>query len=341
MTMAVITLRRVSARGLSHTPEVDLLESGDKREPVALRRRLRSGAATRLPPWAVALVAGALVATGIGGASAAVELRAERAREAARVQVDVLPVGGSSSTVGGVARGELRLLLVNQQDRRVQLGALQVEVEGLRVLQVEPPFEQPLGPREERAYRVAFVVPDCSRLVLPGAVLVSLSVDGGPLQRQQVPVREPDDQAETGGVALGACPPSSRGARPGTPTDVAARPAGGSSQRSGAGAQGVARLEVRNAGAPLQLLTVSGEIPGVAFGDVRIEGGRSVETDGLVIVRLSFRIPDCRALRPAGRLLLTVSRRGAVQELALSAVAEPEGGVGPQITLPVVYRACA
>jgi hypothetical protein len=339
--MAVITLRRVSAGALSHTPEVDLLESGDEREPVALGQRLRSAAATRPPSWVVALVAAALLTTGIGGARVAGELRAERAREAARVQVDVLPVGSPSSTVGGVARGSLRLLLVNQQDRRVRLRALQVEVEGLRVLRVEPPFGGSLGPQEERDYRVAFVVPDCSQLVLPGAVLVSLSADDGPLQQQQVSVREPADQAEAGGVALGACPPSARGASPGTPTDVAARPAGGSSERSGAGAQGVARVEVRNAGAPLQLLAVTGEIPGVSFGDVRIEGGRSVETDGLVIVRLQFRIPDCRALRPAGRLVLTVSRRGAVQELALSTVAEPEGGVGPRITLPVVYRACA
>jgi hypothetical protein len=339
--MAVITLRRVSARGLSHTPEVDLLESGDEREAVPLGQRLRSATATRLPAWAVALVAVALLATAVAGASLAGDLRAERAREAARVHVDVLPVGSSSSTVGGVARGELRLLLVNQQDRVVRLGELQIQVEGLRVTQIEPPFGSTLGPREERSFRVAYVVPDCSRLVLPGKVLASLSAGDGPLQPQQVPVREPADQAEAGGVALGACPPSSRGARPGTPTDVAARPAGGSSQRVGAGAQGVARVEIRNAGAPLQLLAVSGEIPGVIFGDVRIEGGRSVETDGLVIVRLQFRIPDCRALRPAGRLVLTVSRRGAVQELALSTVAEPEGGVGPRVTLPVVYRACA
>lgn len=339
--MAVITLRRVSAAGLSHTPEVDLLESGDERESVPLGQRVRSAVTARLPVWAVGLVGLVVAGATLGGFLAAGDLRAERAREAARVQVDVVPLGSPSSTVGGVARGELRLLLVNQRDRRVQLGALQVEVEGLRVVGVEPAFGQSLGPLEERDYRIAFVVPDCSRLVLPGSVLVSLSAEGSPQQRQQVFVREPADQAEAGGVSLGACPPSSRGTRPGTPTDVAARPAGGSSQRVGAGAQGLARLEVRNAGDPLQLLSVTGEIPGVAFGDVRIEGGRSVETDGLVIVRLQFQIPDCSKLRPAGRLVLTVSRRGAVQELALSAVAEPEGGVGPQITLPVVYRACA
>ena len=313
---------------------MDLLESGDEREPRSLRD-------VRLPAWAVALIgvlAVAVAAAGVGTVSAERDLQA---REAARLEVDVRPAGTSSTTVRGVARGELSLLLVNRREQRVRLGALRIAVEGLQVTSVTPAFGKPLGPFEERLFTIGFLVPDCSQLVLPGRLTVSLAADGQPVERRDVAVVDPDLRSPgRSGFTLGGCPPSARGRSAGTSTDVAVRPAGGTVERDGLGAVGALRLEVRNAGPPLQLVSYTGEVPGVTFTERRIDGGRSIDTDGLVVVRLAFRIEDCAALQPAGRLVLVVRRGGAQQELGLRAVAEPEAGVGPQVDLGLLFGAC-
>lgn len=307
---------------------MDLLESGDERErhPV------------RLPPWAVPLIA-VLAACVLGGGVVAVaQDRQVQAREAARLDVEVRPAGTTSTTVRGVAQGELSLLLVNRREGRVRLGALRLLVDGLRVTSVSPAFGKPLGPFEERLFTIGVLVPDCSALVLPGRLSVSLAADGQPVQRREVAVVGPDQSAP--GFTFSGCPPSARGRGAGTATDVAVRPAGGSTQREGAGAQGALRLEVRNAGPRLQLLSITGQVPGVRFTPRVIDGGRSIDTDGLVVVRLAFTIDDCAAVQPAGRLVLVVERAGAQQELGLRAVAEPEAGVGPQVSLGLLFRAC-
>lgn len=318
-----------------------MLESGDERPPRPLAERVRDVVAARLPTWLVALVAVAVLATGTGGVVAAAGQSRERAVEAARVVVDVVPIGISSTTVRGVARGELELLLLNRRDRRVRLGALKFAVEGLRVDRVQPAFGKPLGPYEERVFRISFVVPDCRRLVLPGVLTVSLAGDGRPLEQREVAVndaRDPAGAADT--VRIAACPPSARGAVPGAATDVGVRSAGGESARRGVGAEGFARLEVRNAGRPVQLLSVDAEVPGVQFVPRVIDEGRSIGTDELVIVRLAFRIPDCARFARIGRVVLRIERFGAEQEVGLRAVSEPIAGAGPQVDLRVVLDAC-
>ena len=318
-----------------------MLQSGDEREARPLGDRARDLLAVRLPRWLVALVAVAALATGSAGVGVAADASRERAAEAARVVVDVVPIAISSTTVRGVARGELELLLLNRREGRVRLGALRFAVEGLTVQRVQPAFGKPLGPYEERVFTVSFVVPDCRRLVLPGVLTVSLAGDGRPLEQREVAVndaRDPNGAADT--VRLGACPPSARGAEPGTPTDVGLRSAGGQSRRTGAGAEGVARLEVRNAGPRVRLFSVDAEVPGVQFVPRLIEGGRSIDTEELVIVRLAFRVPDCARLVESGRVVLRLGRFGSVQEVGLRAVSEPIGGAGPQVDLRVVFNAC-
>ncbi len=204
-----------------------------------------------------------------------------------------------------------------------------------------PAYGKPLEGYEERLFTIGFVVPDCTRLVLPGRLLVSVAGDGQPVQRRELAVVDPDLRSPgRGGFTLGGCPPSARGRSAGTSTDLGVRPAGGTAERDGAGARGVLRLEVRNAGPPLQLLSITGEVPGVRFTAREVDGGRSIDTDGLVIVRLAFTIEDCSALQPAGRLVMVVERFGAQQELGLRAVAEPEAGVGPQVDLGLLFDAC-
>ena len=313
---------------------MDLLESGDEREPWSVR-------GVRLPTWAVALIGVLAVAvTGAGVVAGLAGLR-EQAREAAGLAVDVRPAGTSSTTVRGVARGELSLLLINRRESRVRLGQLRLAVEGLRVTSVEPAFGKPLGPFEERLFSIGFVVPDCSRLVLPGRLTVSLVGDGQPVQRRELAVSDPDLRSPgREGFTFNGCPPSARGRSAGTADDIGIRPFGGTAQRVGPGARGVLRLEVRNAGPPVQLLSLGAEVVGVRVTPRVIPEGRSIETDGSIVVSLPFTIEDCRALRPAGRLVLVVERAGAQQELGLRAVAEPEAGVGPQVNLALLFGAC-
>lgn len=317
---------------------MDLLESGDEREQ---RRLLRAALAARLPAWALAALGVLVLATLGGGLAGAVHVAREQEREAARPLVDVRPGRPTSSTVGGVARGRLALLLVNRRDRPVAVGQVEVAVEGLRVLSVEPDVDRPLGPREERTLRISFLVSSCDALVLPGTLSLVLLAQGQPVERLEVPVVEPGEGAPPGAVTLGACPASARGRDAGTPTDVGVRPAGGSARRTGAGAEGFARLEIRNVGTPLRLLAFDAQVPGVRFTPRVLDGGgRTLETDGLVRVRLPFRIEDCRALQKTGRLVLRVERFGGVQELGLRVTAEPAAGLGPQVDLRVVLDAC-
>jgi hypothetical protein len=320
---------------------VDLLESGDEREQ---RQLLRSALVARLPAWTVGVVAVLVLGTLGGGVAGAVQVSRALQREAARPEVDVLPdrASSSSTTVAGVARGRIGLRLVNRRDRPVSVGQLEVGVEGLRVLQVEPDASRPLGPREQRRLRISFVVPSCDALVLPGTLSLVLVAQGRPFERKQVPVVDPDAaDPPPGALTLGACPASARGAAAGTPTDIGVRPAGGSSRRTGAGAEGLARLEIRNVGSPLRLLSVDAEVPGVLFTPRVLDGGgRTLETDGLVRVRLAFRVEDCRALQKSGRLVLRVERFDGVQELGLRVTAEPAARVGPQVDLRVVLDSC-
>jgi hypothetical protein len=314
---------------------VDLLESGDEREPVRLGTLL----AARPPGWAVATLAvGLALVLGAGVlAAVAVDRRLERA--AARPDVAVQLVDGSSSTVGGVARGTLELRLVNRgrDEVRVELG---FEVEGLWVTGARPDPIGLLPPGAQREVRVAYRVPSCAALVLPGRLLVSARSDQQTVQRV-LPVVDPRiGRPSQDALRLGACPPSSRGAVPGEPTDIGARPAGGDVRRAGAGAEGTARLEVRNGGPPVRLLSVDARVPGVVFTPRVLAGGLELPPDGLAIVTLRFRIADCRRLQQTGWLVLRVERFGGVQELGLRLTAEPAGGLGPQAPLPLVLGAC-
>lgn len=317
--MAVITRRTYRWATLAG---VDLLESGDEREPLSVVALAR-----RVPPW---VVAPGLVAVLLAGLVVAVDER----REAARPDVAVRLLDGRSSTVAGVARGSLELLLVNRRDRPARLGGLVLEVEGLRVTALQPEPTGDLRAYGEQRVRVTYTIPSCASLVLPGTLV--LRVDD---EQERVPVVEAGSGSE--GIELGSCPLSARGERPGEPTDVGARAAGGTSRRVGDAVEGVARLEVRNAGPPVRLLSVDADVPGVVVTPRVLDGGRTIVTDGLVVIGLRFRVADCAALGSTGRLVLRVERFGGVQELSLRVAAEPGGGGGPQVRLPVVLDACA
>ena len=301
---------------------MDLLESGDEREPVSLAVLAR-----RVPPWAVA---SGLVAVLLAGLVAAVDQR----RQAARPDVAVRLLDARSSTVGGVARGSLELLLVNRRDRPVEVGGLAVVVEGLRVTGALV-LPRELGAYAEHRVTVPYLVPSCASLVLPGMLVLQA---GG--EQHRVPVVDARAEPDGDEIRFGSCPPSARSPRPGEPTDVGARAAGGTSRRVGVTVTGVARLEVRNDGPPVRLLSVDADVPGVVVTPRVLAGGRTIVTDGLVVIGLRFRVPDCSELGGPGRLVLRVERFGGVQELSLRLTRQPGTGPGPQVRLPVVLDAC-
>lgn len=335
--MAVITPGTYPRAPCTTLARVDVLVSGDEREQVPVSVRVRRALRRRPPGWAVGVLSLALLIGLVGGGLAARAQRAEQARQAVRVDAEVSPGRATSSTVRGVARGELVVLVDNRRDVPVRIEGVLVDVPGLEVLDVDVAPGEEVAGGQSRSVRVRFVVQDCSQLALPGSMVVSLATPGGPVVQQLLRVLDPDDGQE-GGVRLGACPDSARNDPPGRPTDVGVRPSGGTAQRDGAGASGVALLEVRNGGDRVQLLSVEARVPGVAFDQRRLGDGRSLVTDEVVVLRLGYRIPDCAALERTGEVVLRVERSGGVQELTLDAVDGP--GAPGRLDLRVVLEAC-
>lgn len=318
---------------------VDLLESGDERESRRLVPTLQAALAVRPPAWVVAVLVVAALSTLGAGLAGAAQVSAALDREAARVDVELRSDGSSSTTVDGVARGTLAVVLVNRRGNRAALERLEVVVEGLRA--TVPELGPPLEPFEQRPLRVPFLVPACDRLVLPGTLALSVRAPGQPLRRLELPVVDPREEGDgAAGIPLGACPPNARAGSPGEATDIGVRPAGGAARRAGAGAGGSVRLEIRNGGQPFRLLAVDARVPGVAFTPRVLQGGRTLETEELVLVRLAFTVPECSRLQPSGWVVLRIERFGSVQELGLRITAEPAAGLGPQLRLPVVLDAC-
>lgn len=241
--MAVITPRTYPRARCTTLAKVDLLESGDDRDEVPAAIRLRRALARRPPNWAVGLLAVVLLALLAGGGLAAREQRAEQARQDVRVDAEVRPGRATSSTVRGVARGELVVVVVNRRDVPVRVEGVLADVPGLEVLNIDVEPGEEVAGGQQRAVSVRFVVQNCSRLALPGTLAVSLATAGGPVVQKVLPVLDPDDARE-GGVRLGACPDSARRDPPGRPTDIGVRPAGGTVERAGAGAR-QGRLDFR------------------------------------------------------------------------------------------------
>jgi hypothetical protein len=146
-----------------------------------------------------------------------------------------------------------------------------------------------------------------------------------------------------GGLAVAARvsgEPARDAPRVGALADLGVRPSGGAARPAGGGAEGFVRLEIRNGGQPVRLLRLDARVPGVLFAPRVLEGGRTLETDGVVLVQLAFRVPDCARLRPGGWVVLRVESSGDVSEVGLRVTAEPAAGLGPQVRLPVVLKAC-
>ncbi len=254
--------------------------------------------------------------------------------------------GGAAGggTADGGAGGELVVGIVNSTDTRVRLGALSLVSAGLQVVSVVPAFGRPLGPREGREYVVRYEVPVCAALQLPVSLRVTYDAPGtgrGSTRLELGARRELGTEQEPGpggqAVPFAICPEGSTlQARP----DLAVRAIGGGSRRDGAGARGTVELEVRNAGARLDLLSVGAEVPGVRFINAGQPNGVQMLADDRVEVNLAFEVDDCALLRRTGRLVLRVRQAGVEREIGLTITSDVEAATVRQLALDRVLQAC-
>lgn len=275
---------------------------------------------------------------------------------AALPPVQLVPAGDRATPDGAGARGVLTVTLRNQLDAPVGLSALALDVGGVRIVSVRPALERPLAPREVRDLVIDYAVADCADLVLPGRLQLTShtdappagsagELDAGPASQRPGPAQGARAQAvvffDRGPAVAGALPLAACPTVLPRPPDLGVRTLGGSSGRSAVGARGTVELEVRNAGPPLQLLSVGAEVPGVVFQVVTPPNGVSLDVDGRVALRLAFVVPDCTRLRRTGRLVLRVVQDGLVRELGLTITNDFEAGTVRQAALDRVLQACA
>lgn len=318
--MAVITRGSVSTATVPHTPAVDLIGT-DRPE-----RRPLPAWFTRLPRWLRA--GGLLVAALVAGAAL---LAWTAPDDADPDQLAVLLVGTGVSTDGLTAQGPVTVELANEQDAPLRLGALAVVATGLEGGPVQVGV---LAPFERRRVELEVVVADCASLEQPVVVQLTAGGDAGP---RQLPI------ADRSGRGLRPCTPvqfRDPYDQPVSPPDLAARGTGGSATRSGAGVRGTLELEVRNAGTPLRLLSVTAEVPGVRFRPLVPANGVSLRTDDRVPLALGYDIRDCGDVRREGRLLLVVRQPGGEPVDVPLPVRDAGGGTGAG-ALDRVLEACS
>lgn len=245
----------------------------------------------------------------------------------------VTVVGGSLEPGPRAApRGELVVALSNPSDARLRLGSLRLAAEGLQQGRTSPAFGQPLPGRQSREYALAFTVPSCGGLRLPARLLLSVLDEQGRARTTSVLL-----DGGPGGRVFAPCPPG---------TTLESRPSlavsgiGGTTERSGGGASGVLRLEVRNGGDRLQLLSVFAELPGARFAVVGRPNGVTLVTDEQTEVRLAFEVDDCARLGRTGVLTARVRLSGREQDVAFQ-ITDARASRARQNALDRVLLACA
>ena len=274
------------------------------------------------------VAAGALLAL-LAGVLATTRLAPDDAPAPAHPQLSVVVDGGPPAGSGRSVTGELRLRLVNRSSRAAVVQGLALTAPGLEVLSVRPPVGEPVPAGGERRHVVGYRVRDCEALRLPGTLQVSVA--GGP------EVARPVGRTPVAGDA-GAFVPCTVASVPAP--QLAVRPIAATAARSGAGADGAVRLEVRNGGPALRLLSVTAEVPGVRFSTLVPPHGVVLRPDERLEMVLGFEIDDCRQLRRTGRLVMRAARDGIERELGLTITHDREAGTLRQVALDAVLGAC-
>lgn len=305
---------------------MDQLSSGPDRP---LQRPLRALRGWRPPRVVVAAQAALVLAVAMAAA-----LSVGPVRE--RVEVSGLGVRVLSSTVavrGTSTEGVLRVVLSNTGPRPVDLRSAELDLPSVVLLPVRGPLPRRLDAGHAVEVDVPFRVPACADVARRGAVRIGVTVKGRAPRVLELPVEE---QPGEGGIDVAAfaagCRPTS------TPYVVAlaVEEVSGRAQGDGGTARGELLVVVRNRGATVRLVSVTGEVPGVLFvSQTDPARDRPTGQGERVSVPLPFIVPFCAEPARRGRLLVTVrDQAGALRTVAFPA----DDGAGVDLTL--VFGAC-
>lgn len=279
----------------------------------------------RQPPgWLAAAVALTQLLV-LGAAAAArpvVQEREERLSLRAHVE------GGTVAVRGRGTDGILRLRVTNEGGQAVVARQAGLEGRGLVAQGLAP--QTTFGPGGDALLDVRYAVPDCT--VLPTGVAVRLSA-----------VRA---DGRTGSLVVPVSDAVAAGCRPAVVPGVAVvgvRLLRAQAERADGGlsASGTVVLEVASTGAGTTLVAAAAAVPGVLF--VTPSGPeRPLPTGSRRELPLSFTIPYCPAVRPRGRVVLTVLGAGpALREIGFAVSADGEARVHRDVDLDPVLQACS
>jgi hypothetical protein len=300
-----------------------VLASGPDRTPFAalLHRR---------PPralLAVLLALQALVVAAGAGVLPTVQERADRLSLSARVESGTVALRGRGTD------GVLRLRVESAARMPVEVRAVVVAVPGAVPQGLTPPSTPRVPPGGSAVVSVRYAVSNCAAL---GA--------GGELR---LAVVRPQD-GRTGDVVVPVADAVAAGCRPDVVPGVAvlgASVVAGAAElgEGGRSAAGSVTVEVVSAGAPVRLVAVSAEVPGVLFVSPSLGPDEPLLAAGdRRRVRVPFTVPFCPALRPLGRVVVTVrDDRDALRQLGFAVSADGEARVARDVDLDVVLRACS
>jgi hypothetical protein len=297
---------------------VDVLVSGadrPSRDPLGRLLGRRAGPAT------VAGLAAVVVLTAVGGVLATGPVRAATERVALEVEV--------TSAVAVRLRGRDGVLAVSVRNagaRAVTLDAVEVDAPGLVAGSATAGR---LDPGRRVDLRVPVAVRSCATLGTSGSMRLHLRTPGG--GRDVVALRQGD--AVLGDVLAAGCRPSEG------VTAVRVRGLGGDRHPAGQGTHGVVLLAVANEGAALEELHVRVEVPGASLSTAT---AGPLGPGDQAVVRLSWQVRDCAALRRTGRVVVTARAAGRPpRELGFRVTEDEEARTVRDVDLDTVLRACA
>ena len=305
---------------------MDLLTSGSDRPP------WRPLAAVRgwRPPGAVVVAQAALVvavAVAAGLSVGPVREQEELAGFGLRVLASTVAVRDQSTD------GVLRVALSNDGPRSLEVTSAELDLQGVVLQPIRRRLPLALEPGDAVEVDVAFRVPACADLAPRGVARLAITVQGRPPTVLALPVEgRPSDGAIDVAAFAAGCRPTS------TPYVVAlaVEQVSGQAQTTGTTARGELAVAVRNVGAPVRLVAVTGEVPGVLFVSRTDPGGdREAGAGERVTVPLPFVVPFCEQSPSAGRLLVTVrDATGGLRVLTFPAEGESA------VDLTLVFGAC-
>ena len=305
---------------------MDLLTSGSDRPP------WRPLAAVRgwRPPGAVVVAQAAL----LGVVAVAAVLSVGPVREQEELAGFGVTVLASTVAVRDQSTdGVLRVALSNDGPRAVDVTSAELDLAGVVLLPPRGRMPRRLEPGDAVEVDVPFRVPRCRAVGRRGAVLIGVTVQERAPQLLELPVEE--DPAD-GGIDVGAFAAGCRETSAPYAVALGVGDVSGRAQGGGEAARGELLVEVRNFGAPVRLVSVTGEVPGVLFVS-RTDPARDQETrtGGRIGVPLPFVVPFCEEPVRSGRLVVTVQdRSGSLRTLEFPA--DDDAGVD----LTLVFGAC-